>query len=580
MGRKILLGIALLLLLLSLIVLHQMRDDASMLLVNGVVYTVSSANGADDKKPVAEAIAIRGTTIVGVGTTEEITSSFTSSNVVDLGGRAAYPGFIDSHAHIELFGAFLKNLDLTRTNSVREIQDLVAERAATSQGEEWIRGRGWDQNKWKTKAFPTREMLDAVARDIPVYLVRVDAHAVWVNTKVLEITGITGKTLDPEGGKIVRDKTGKPTGVFVDNAVDLLINFLPSASEQERTAAIELAIQECLKVGLTEVHDMGVDLDGIEIYKKLFHAKKFPFRVYVAIDGPGETWDHYLSLGPDIGAYGNRLTVRAIKLYADGALGSRGAALIEPYSDEPEGRGLTVTSSEAIRSTILQALEKGFQVCVHAIGDRANHIVLNAYEEACNSKQINPNDVRLRVEHAQVIERSDIPRFAQLGVLPVMQPTHCTSDMHWAEERLGPARVVGAYAWHSLREHGSLIAGGSDFPVESPNPLWGFYAAITRQDHSGWPEGGWHPEQRMTREDALRAFTLWSAYAAFQDHLKGSIEPGKLADIVVLSNDIMKIEPREILSTTVELTMIDGEVVYSSGVVVARTQDELAGTLK
>ena len=553
------------------ILINPNPQEVSMLLVNGMVHTVN------EKQPSAEAIAILDGKIAGVGSNKDIQARFKSASVIDLQGKSVYPGFIDAHAHLENLGVALMNLDLGGTSSVEEIQKRVAERVAETPPGRWIRGRGWDQNKWPSKQFPTHQMLDAVSGDVPVYLTRIDGHAMWVNRTVLDLAGITRATPDPEGGRILRDASGNPSGVFIDNAITLLQNALPEPSEAERTEAVERAVQACLKVGLTEVHDMGTDLVGIEIYKKLIKEKKFPFRVYVAIGaeenvtgrisfgGLGETWDYYLKNGPEIGQYDGRLTVRALKLYADGALGSRGAALIEPYSDDPTNRGLTLTSSDVLKSAAEQALQHGFQVCVHAIGDRGNHIVLNVYEEAFKAYPDKAKDARFRVEHAQVIDPKDIPRFHQLGIIPSMQPTHCTSDMYWAEDRLGPTRVKGAYAWRSLLDTGCIIPGGSDFPVESPNPLWGFYAAITRQDHSGWPENGWHAEQRMSCEEALKAFTIWAAYASFEEKTKGSIEPGKVADLVVLSDDIMQVEPHRILETTVGLNMIAGEVVFSTG---------------
>jgi hypothetical protein len=352
----------------------------------------------------------------------------------------------------------------------------------------------------------------------------------------------------------------------VDNAINMLESALPDPSVEERTHAILTSVRACAKVGLTGVHDMGTDLEGIGIYKKLIEDGTFPLRVYAAIDGGGKTWDYYYNRGPEIGLNDGRLTVRALKLYADGALGSYGAALIEPYSDDPGNRGLTRTSTDSIRYYGERALEKGFQLCIHAIGDRANHVVLNTYGEILRSHGGSPERTRFRIEHVQVLDRADIPRFRDLGVIPAMQPTHCTSDMYWAERRLGPERIKGAYAWRSLIASGSVVPGGSDFPVESNNPLWGFYAAITRQDHEGWPEGGWYAEERMTRDEALRAFTLWGAYAAFEEELKGSIQVGKYADLVVLNNDIMTIEPSQILQSEVDLTILGGDIVYSSGV--------------
>lgn len=533
-------------------------QEASMLLTNGVVYTLN------DNHTAAEAVAVNNGRIVGVGSNDEIRRKFKSDRIIDLKGRAMYPGFVDAHGHMEGLGALLSNLDLDGTTSVEEIQKLVGEWAKSVKPGAWLRGRGWDQNKWVQHSFPTHQMLDAVVKDIPVYLRRVDGHALWVNQKALDLAGITRSTRDPEGGRIIRDKSGNPTGVFVDNGIDLIDSVMPQPTEEERTDAFRKAVAECVKVGLTEVHDMGEDLQAIAIYKKLIAEKRFPFRVYVAIGGIGKTWSRYLQEGPEIGGNDGRLTIRALKLYADGALGSRGAALIEPYSDDPGNRGLTLTSSEQLKSAADQALEKGFQVCVHAIGDRANNLVLNVYEEALKSNPAKAKDARFRIEHAQVLTPGDIPRFHELEVIPSMQPTHCTSDMYWAEDRLGPERVKGAYAWRSLLDQGSIIPAGSDFPVESPNPLFGFYAAITRQDKKGWPEGGWFPAQRMTRQEALKSFTTWAAYAAFEENLKGRIETGMLADFTILSDDIMKIDALRIPDARVEMTIIGGDVVYAS----------------
>ena len=533
--------------------------DASMILLNGVIYTL------DEGKPIASALAIRGDRILAVGSDHEIRSSYRAEKTIDLGGKPVYPGFIDSHAHLEGLGAALMNLDLSGTLSEEEAAGRVARAVRDTAGGGWIRGRGWDQNRWPGNGFPTRASLDRVSASVPVFLTRVDGHAVWVNSKALAIAGIDEKTPDPPGGRIVRDRKGRLTGVFIDNAVDALQSMIPPPSEEERTEAIRRAVRACVASGLTEVHDMGVDSGGVAIYRSLIDRGQFPFRVYVALRGSSSgSWARFRNSGPLKETHAGRLTVRAVKFYADGALGSRGAALIEPYSDDPGNRGLTLTSRAELLGAAEEALDAGFQLCTHAIGDRANAFVLDVYDEALTSRGAKGRDIRFRVEHAQVLSRADIPRFKALGVIPVMQASHCTSDMPWAIKRLGPERIQGAYAWRSLLRQGSIVPGGSDFPVESPNPLWGFYAAVTRQDQNGLPEGGWNPGERMTREEALKSYTIWGAFAGFQEKEKGSIEPGKWADLVVLTDDIMKIDPPKILTTRVAATIIAGEVVYDA----------------
>jgi predicted amidohydrolase YtcJ len=559
-------------------------QPVDVLYVGARVYTVDKAN------TVVDGIATRGDRIVAVGSAADMVKELKPKRVVDLAGKTVVPGLIDAHVHLLSLGVARLTLDLVGTKSEDRVADLVRERVGASEPGQWIRGRGWDQNEWRSRQFPSHEILDRVAPNNPVYLMRVDGHAAWVNKKALEIAGITSKTPDPDGGRFLRDARGNPTGVLIDNAMEVVGKFLPPPSDKEMEEAIGRAVQECLSYGLTCVHDMGVEEEGIETYKRLIDAGNFPFRVYAALSAPGETWEKYVEpdssgsrQGPLIGYGGSRLWVRAIKLYIDGALGSRGAALIEPYSDEPDNRGLTVMSEGDLRKAVDEALANGFQVCTHAIGDRGNNIVLNIYEAALQAHAA--KDPRLRIEHAQVLAPNDIPRFHELGVIPSMQPTHCTSDMYWAEARLGPTRVRGAYAWRSLLNTGVIIPGGSDFPVESPNPLFGIYAAITRQDHQGKPrnaddvraffqlsaegitdtsafDGGWYASQKMTREEALRAFTAWAAYAGFQEDLLGSLERGKLADFVVLSKDIMTVPPLEILNTTVERTILGGSEVY------------------
>ncbi len=537
-------------------ILRSSPREASMIFVNGLIHT------GNDGAPLASALAINQGVIVGVGSSEDILDGFTSENVVDLGGKPVYPGFIDSHGHIERLGNLILNLDLRGSESIQAIQERVRARIDDIGSGEWIRGHGWDQNLWDNDAFPTKQSLDEVSGEVPIYLERVDGHAVWVNSRVLQIANITADTKDPEGGRILRDPSGEPTGVFIDNAVTLIDSRLPEPSRKERSKAIGVGVTTCVSVGLTSVHDMGVDLETISIFKSLIDSGNFPLRVYAAVSAQTDAWREYAKSGPE-NDYGNGLlTVRAVKVYGDGALGSRGAALIEPYSDDPTNRGLTLTSELALKGLVDTALNKGFQVCTHAIGDRANHIVLNAYEETFKSLNANGSRVRFRIEHAQVVAAEDVQRFKSLGVIPSMQPTHCTSDMYWAEDRLGPVRIKGAYAWRSFMDLGISIPSGSDFPFESPNPLWGIYAAITRQDQKQWPQGGWMPSQRMSREEALKSFTIWGAYAAFQEDVKGNLEVGKYADVVVLTKDIMTIEPPEILSAEVEMTVLGGKVVY------------------
>jgi len=390
---------------------------------------------------------------------------------------------------------------------------------------------------------------------------RVDGHAALVNSSVLSLANITASTQDTAGGKIHRDANGNPTGILVDNAMDFVSSVVPPLTDAEVEQRLLAALNECASLGLTQVHDMGVGLQTIRVMKKIIDDGKCPIRIYALIDGVGETWSEYQLKGPETG-YGNLLTVRGIKMYMDGALGSRGAALLEEYSDEPGNRGLTVTSEEQFREVCQQAFAKGFQVCTHAIGDRGNNIALNVYESVLKDLPKENASPRWRIEHCKVLSPNDIPRFAQLGILPSMQPTHATSDMYWAEARLGAERVKYAYAWRSLLEDGNKIISGSDFPVESVNPLLGFYAAATRSDVKGYPADGWHREQKMTREEAARSFSHWATFGSFEEHQKGTIEIGKLADFTILSNDIMTVSPAEILSTEVEMTIVGGKIVY------------------
>ncbi|MEX2117566.1 MAG: amidohydrolase [Bacteroidota bacterium] len=555
-------------------------QTADTLYVNATIYTMDGDNS------VAEALAVRGDKIVMVGSRAEVGDRVKARREVDLGGLTVFPGLIDAHAHVISLGIARITVDLVGAASETEAAERVRARARETDPGTWIRGRGWDQNDWPTRRFPHHSLLDRVAPNNPVYLIRVDGHAAWVNKAALDAAGITRETPDPPGGKIIRDASGEVTGVLIDEAKSLVTSVLPPPSLEEKEEALERTIQECLSYGITGVHDMGADMEELDLYRKFADEGRLGIRIYASIGGIGDTWDRFREIGPVVGYGDGRLTVRSLKLYIDGALGSRGAALIEPYADDPENRGLTMIADEDLKKAIGEALQAGFQVCTHAIGDRGNNIVLNAYERGLS--EFPRTDHRLRVEHAQVLSPDDIPRFKKLGVVPSMQETHCTSDMYWAEARLGPDRIKGAYAWRSLRETGVVIPGGSDFPVEHPNPLYGIYAGVTRQDHAGIPrnaedvrrmfqvsesgitdpsafDGGWYAAQRLTREEALRSFTSWAAWAAFEEEIKGSLETGKLADFVVLSNDIMTIPAQEILRTEVVKTIVGGKEAFRRG---------------
>ena len=537
-----------------LTVISSTRHKADMLLVNGTVLTLDAQN------TVAGAVAIRGNRIAAVGTSADLRSRFDSDTVIDLEGKTVVPGFIDAHAHISGLGQLMQSVILVGTSSPEEIVGLVRARTREVAPGAWIHGRGWDQNRWENKEFPSASQLDAVSPDHPVVLIRIDGHAIWVNSRALELAHVSRSTQDPPGGRIIRTRSGEPTGVFLDEARALIERFVPSETPEEIERDILTAAAACAKSGLTEVHDMGIDSLRIGIYRRLAGEKRLPVRIYAAISAPGPAWNFWKEQGPLIGAGGGMLTIRSMKLYMDGALGSRGAALVEQYSDDPGNRGLTMLGAAELESLVRDAIAHGFQPCVHAIGDRANHAVLDAYEHVLNA--LPAGDYRPRIEHAQVILPEDISRFKRLGVLPSMQPIHATSDMYWAEARLGPSRIHEAYAWRSLLETGSIIPGGSDFPNDGMEPLWGFYAAFTRADRSGYPQDGWYRDQRMTREEAIRCFTAWGAYAGFEEGAKGSIEPGKLADLTLLSRNIMQVSPPEVLTTNVEMTIVDGRVTY------------------
>jgi predicted amidohydrolase YtcJ len=523
-----------------------------MLLTNGRIYTMDAAGS------VVDTLVVRDGRIAFAGRRGDVNPA-PGERTFDFGGRAVLPGLVDGHGHLMHLARARLSFDARGLGSEEAIARRVGERAATRPRGEWITGRNWDQNLWPGRAFPSKASLDRVAPDHPVALVRIDGHATWANTAALAAAGIDRSTADPPGGIVARDPGGEPSGLLIDTAQRLLQRVEPRPSDAQFDRAVRESIGDCLAAGLTGIHEMGAELYALASYRRLLERGDFPFRNYVAVAGrSASTWDHYRQHGPETLGDG-RVVVGALKLLADGALGSRGAALHDAYCDDPGNAGLVLVPGEEVERLTLEAGALGFQMCVHAIGDRANTLVLDAYERAL-ARAPRP-DHRLRVEHAQILTERDVPRFRRLGVLPSMQATHCTSDMAWAGERLGPERLRGAYAWRSLLATGVRIAGGSDFPVESPNPFFGIHAAVTRRPRSG-EDPAWQPEQRMTREEAVRSFTSWNAYAARQEDALGTLEVGKHADLVVLSDDVFTCTDARIADIRPTLTLVAGEIVF------------------
>ena len=482
----------------------------------------------------------------------DVGNNLSGDLIINLNGGFVYPGFSDSHMHLVGYGKSLEKLDLVGTKSISEIKNIVSN--SYDQSNKWIEGRGWDQNDWENIIYPTKEDLDLVAKDQPVYLRRIDGHAAWVNSKVLSICGINDKTKDPQGGKIIRDQNGIPTGIFIDNAIDLIEKFLPEDTYVDKKRYIEKAVNSLNKFGLTSIHDAGTDIETIKILKELIQHKQLSIRVNAMLNNDVNDYNFHINNGPE--RINDFLFINSIKIYFDGAMGSRGAYLLEPYSDDLDNVGLTITTEDNIRKKVKIFNEAGFQVAIHCIGDKANRIALDIFEEIDNKSSRN------RIEHAQIIHEDDIQRFVKLGVIPSMQPTHCTSDMYWIDERLGAGRIHQAYPWNSLLNTGSIIPGGSDAPVEIPDPLLGIYASITRKDINNWPEGGWMPDERMTIDQAILSITEWSAYSMFSENFYGKIDRGYLADFTVLNNNLSSIDPINIPDVTVLYTFVNGEIAY------------------
>ena len=530
---------------------------AELILTNARIYT------ADENRPMAEAMAVSGGRILFVGSERGAMSlRGPSTNVINLDGQTVIPGMIDAHVHLLNLGNTLRNVDLVGTTSYEEVVARVAERARSAPAGTWIVGRGWDQNDWGSDTrFPTHEALTRAVPNHPVVLTRVDGHATLVNEMAMRAANLTAETRDPSGGRIERGAGGVPTGVLIDRAMGIVSGKIPPATRAQTREAVLGAIEETAKWGLTGVHDAGVSRSVIDVYESLAREGKYNLRNYVMIAaGDSGTLNHYLRLGPQSALHNGRIWIRSIKISSDGALGSRGAAMLEPYSDDPGNRGLLLVDPAFIENVGRRALTRGFQLNVHAIGDRGNRVTLDAFEKALTA--VPRADHRFRVEHAQIIAPEDIPRFAKLDVIPSMQAVHQTSDMYWAGTRVGEQRLIGAYAWRSLLNTGVIIPNGSDFPVEATNPLFSFHSAVSRQDEKNFPEGGWRPAEKMTRDEALKSITIWPAYASFMENSVGSLRAGKLADFVILDRDIMRVPDSEILGTRVVATYLGGRPIY------------------
>ena len=511
----------------------------------GTIYTGTVVAGVEQTPRAGSAVYVAGGVIRAVGSSDEIRAAHPKARVIETGGTIL-PGLVDAHAHLYGLGLALDVVDLTDSKSFEEVAERTRQRASTTPGSEWILGRGWDQNDWPVKEFPTAAALDRFVADRPVWLKRVDGHAGIANTAALRAAGITASTADPSGGRLIRDAGGNPTGVFVDEAMDLVERAIPEVTFEQRKRRVAASAQRIAENGLTGIHDAGIDADTIRAVQQLIAEKRFPIRVYAMLSDSDALLSTWFGRGP---LTGDHLTVRSVKMYADGALGSRGAALLAPYSDDPGNSGLMIASTEHMTDVARRARAAGFQVNTHAIGDRGVRNVLDAYEAA----GVTAAD-RFRIEHYQVVAPSDFARTVRDGIIASMQPTHATSDGDWAERRVGPERIKGAYAWRTVLNSGGRLALGSDFPVESVNPWLGIWAAVTRN--------GWTTSEALTLREAIRGFTADAAYAAFEEASRGTIEPGKLADFTIVEGNPYEMSPADLAKVRVKSTVVGGEVVW------------------
>ena len=536
---------------------NQSCKSADVVLINSTIYTLN------DSAPNAQAVAFLGDTLVFVGS-NALSKEYqcNDAKVIDLKGSYVYPGFVDSHAHLKGIGHRENSLNLQGIDSLKEMLTTVEIFSNGIQPGEWVVGRGWIEKVWPEKRFPTRYELDRFSSDKPVILERADGHAVVVNSLALELAGISSESNDPHGGRIEKDKNGEPTGMLIDKATSLVEKLIPKTTKQEDKRDLKAGIDSNVSLGWTQVQIAGGTFSDIEILEEIKEEGNLLQRVYFAVSA-GEPAETLLRLGPKLDPE-NMLTVRGIKLYADGALGSRGAALLEKYEDQ-DTTGLLIFTKEETLPVLEEALKKGIQIQTHAIGDKGNRITLDWYQEAFNSivdEERKVIDPRWRIEHSQIITKEDQIRFRDMEIIASMQPSHAIGDLHFAPSRLGMQRVGNGYVWRNLIDLGVVVAGGSDAPVEIGDPRIEFYAAVARKDLDGFYDKGWHLEQAVTREEALKMFTIWPAFAAFQEDINGTIEVGKLADLTIFSKDIMKVPEEEILEAQVVMTIVNGKIVF------------------
>ncbi len=524
------------------------REAVDLLVTNATVYTVDSVFSK------VQAFAVRDGHFVAVGRTADLQRRYQPARTVNAGGQFIYPGFYDAHCHFYRYALGLRSANLVGAASWAETVGRVARHRQQRPADAWLTGRGWDQNDWPGQRFPTKDTLDALFPTVPVLLIRVDGHAALANQKALDLAGVTAAT-PISGGVIGRDARGRLTGLLVDNAVRLVAAKVPEPQAAEADALLLAGQQNCLAVGLTSLADAGLDRADIDRLAALQKAGKLHLRLYAMLNPTPENKAYYLPRGP---FFSDNLTICSFKIYADGALGSRGASLLAPYADRPHETGFLLQKPEYYRNIAKELAATKFQMNTHAIGDSANRLLLDIYGAALQGQ----TDRRWRIEHAQIVSRQDIPKFGKYHIVPSVQPTHATSDMYWAGERLGAQRLPDAYAYKALLEQYGQVALGSDFPVEDINPLYGFHAAVARQDAKSYPAGGFQPANALTRQQALRGMTTWAAHAAFEDRRKGQLKPGMLADFVVLKTDLMTAPNEQLHDLKVQQTWIGGRRVF------------------